>query len=495
MSTTGQTEILIVDDSRTQLELLRYLLEMNDFKVLVALNGQEALDIVRANKSRIVISDIVMPVMDGYEMCATIKDDPELQDTTVILLTQLSDPEDIIRGLKARADFYLTKPYKPDYLIKKVQQVVEQPPAPIPAQQQEGLQVSLSGKNYLVTADRQQMLNLLFSTYESAVQQNRELTEAQMELKRVNDQLQAQAEQLRISETNFRTLLDNNLDATVVIDHRHTIRFANLAARVLLRPETMELADQQWNYPLVVNQTHEIRLDGNAEERVAELRVVETHWEGQPAYLASLRDITERKRYEQKIREQQDKLHDANARLRELATRDGLTGLNNHRAFKERLSAETSRAARYQLPISLLLLDADRFKQYNDSFGHPAGDEVLRMLSRLLQEKVRDCDFAARYGGEEFAVILPNTDAAAARILAERIRAHTAGADWPNRSVTVSLGAATLVPEYKVDSLESIHILERDLLHLADKALYQSKAQGRNMVTHALDLLPAPNPE
>src|SRR5687767_1518025 len=117
--TNQNTRILIVDDSRTQLELLRYLLEMQEYSVSAANNGKEALDVAAQHRPNLIISDIVMPVMDGYEMCNKLKEDTTLCAIPVILLTQLSDPEDIVRGLKAKADYYLTKPYKPDYLLTK----------------------------------------------------------------------------------------------------------------------------------------------------------------------------------------------------------------------------------------------------------------------------------------------------------------------------------------------------------------------------------------
>src|SRR5439155_8293811 len=103
-------------------------------------------------------------------------------------------------------------------------------------------------------------------------------------------------------------------------------------------------------------------------------------------------------------------LEHANALLQALLVTDGLTGLKTHRAFQDRLEDEINRAARYQQHLSLIMLDVDHFKEYNDTFGHPAGDEVLRILARALQEHARDTDFIARYGGEEFTIILPNTD-------------------------------------------------------------------------------------
>ena len=190
----------------------------------------------------------------------------------------------------------------------------------------------------------------------------------------------------------------------------------------------------------------------------------------------SVTDITERKRWEQDVREANRKLEDANRRLEELATTDGLTGLRNHRAFQERLAMETERARRYDFPLSVALLDVDHFKGYNDTYGHPAGDAVLRTVAACLQASVRETDQVARYGGEEFALILPHTEAAAALLVAERCRYAIQWANWPERPVTASVGIATLTPAITGPA---------DLIIAADQALYRSKHEGRNRVTAA----------
>jgi diguanylate cyclase (GGDEF)-like protein len=172
----------------------------------------------------------------------------------------------------------------------------------------------------------------------------------------------------------------------------------------------------------------------------------------------------------------QQELVAANTQLEALATVDGLTGAKNRRAFDERLEMELRRAARYKTPLSLLLLDVDEFKLYNDSFGHLAGDEVLKAIAGVLSENVRVIDFVARYGGEEFAVILPQTDAAGAMIVAERLREKVANAPMRERSVTASLGIATMSEAMSVRD---------ELIAAADRALYASKAAGRNRSTHA----------
>ena len=183
------------------------------------------------------------------------------------------------------------------------------------------------------------------------------------------------------------------------------------------------------------------------------------------------------------LEEQRGQLLKANLALETLAVQDGLTGLKNRRAFDEQLKLEWQRARRYKTPLSLLLLDVDKFKHYNDNFGHPEGDEVLRRVARVLAAGVRNIDFVARYGGEEFVLLLPNTDRDGAKILADRLRANIEAAQWPLRAVTASFGAATIAPTMNEAT---------DLTKFADLSLYQSKENGRNRVTHSDNLPTAP---
>ncbi len=191
--------------------------------------------------------------------------------------------------------------------------------------------------------------------------------------------------------------------------------------------------------------------------------------------MGTAQDITERKRGEQQLQAANEWLEEANEHLSNLANTDGLTGLNNHRMFQERLAVDFERSARYQTPLSLLLLDVDKFKQYNDTFGHPAGDTVLKQVARILQATARGVDLVARYGGEEFVVILPEADTEGALGAAERVRAAIATAEWPGRPVTVSVGVATLTLSTSTQAA---------FIEQADKALYASKTAGRNRVTH-----------
>ncbi|HEX6942844.1 MAG TPA: GGDEF domain-containing protein [Gemmatimonadaceae bacterium] len=200
----------------------------------------------------------------------------------------------------------------------------------------------------------------------------------------------------------------------------------------------------------------------------------------------SSRDITDSKQYERrledaqrKLRQQQDMLQDVNSKLSELAALDGLTQLRNRRAFEERLDDETRRWRRQGNNVSLILLDIDHFKSYNDSFGHPKGDEILRGVGRLLRRSLRATDFAARYGGEEFAIILPNTDHAGSLVVAEQLRRAIETATWEERAITASIGIATMSEEIST---------AEDLVDFADRALYRSKQAGRNRVTSGIEV-------
>lgn len=175
----------------------------------------------------------------------------------------------------------------------------------------------------------------------------------------------------------------------------------------------------------------------------------------------------------------QEALHEANRCLEQQASIDGMTGIPNRRSFDWLFEQEWKRHLRTNLPLSIALLDVDFFKQYNDVFGHLAGDDCLRSIAQAIQTSLRrPGDFVARYGGEEFALILPNTDQAGAARLAEAIRMHVRGLQIPHsrssvsRFVTISIGMTTCVPHLDDSQL--------DFLHDADVALYRAKANGRN---------------
>ncbi|MBS1713998.1 MAG: diguanylate cyclase [Armatimonadetes bacterium] len=182
-----------------------------------------------------------------------------------------------------------------------------------------------------------------------------------------------------------------------------------------------------------------------------------------------------------RLEEQRFELEIANERLEALATTDGLTGLRNHRTFQSFLNDHFDRSQRRFQPLSILLIDVDRFKMFNDDFGHQAGDEILTRVAKVLESNSRPGDVVARYGGEEFVVILPETTEAEALVAAERLRSALERHEWPYRPVTASFGVSELLRTTASPA---------ELVSEADRALYRSKEKGRNRVTAHSELEP-----
>jgi PAS domain S-box-containing protein len=195
-SPSNNLDILIAEDSATQAVLLEYTLSKRGYTILVTGNGRDALEAVVRHRPKLVISDIVMPVMDGFELCSAIKNAPETHTTRVILLTALSDPEDITHALAAQADCFLTKPFQEDYLLSLVQRMLESRTEDSTGDAQaENVEVHFAGQKHVITAQRQQILSLLLSTFESAMQKNTELLRAQCELQKLNSELEQRVRQ------------------------------------------------------------------------------------------------------------------------------------------------------------------------------------------------------------------------------------------------------------------------------------------------------------
>ncbi|MHB0916947.1 MAG: sensor domain-containing diguanylate cyclase [Thiobacillus sp.] len=311
-----------------------------------------------------------------------------------------------------------------------------------------------------------------------------------------------QAEQaLRESEEKFRQIATVAQDAIIMMNNDGRIAYWNPAAERIFghrREEALgkdlhaflgaaryleayEKAHERFSVTgegVVVGKTREIeavRKDGAAFP--VELSISALRLGGKWGAVGILRDITERKQMEAQLNASLAEKERLVQSLNELATRDGLTGLYNHRTFYTLIGDELARAQRFERPVSLLLLDVDHFKRVNDTYGHLAGDAALRGLGELLGREARAVDRVCRYGGEEIAVILPETDPAAAARFAERLRAaveaQVFGADSEPIRMTVSIGVASW--PVHADGAEA-------LVAAADTAMYTAKQDGRNRV-------------
>ncbi|MBF0620441.1 MAG: response regulator [Magnetococcales bacterium] len=250
--------ILIVEDSPIQRVMLQRLLQKHGFVVHTADDGQHGLEQATAVVPHLIISDINMPNMDGYQMCRQIKLDSTLKDIPVMILTSLADPQEVIRGLSAGADNYLTKPWDDEDLLERIQTLLHHPIRTVPTQegQPDGLVVQFVDQEHLVTANRRQILNLLVSTYENAVQRNRQLSETQLALKALNEQLEEkvqertkQLEEANHAKTNFinnmthelRTPLNAIIGMTELVlsadidqEHKHNLDIVSQSSHRLL---------------------------------------------------------------------------------------------------------------------------------------------------------------------------------------------------------------------------------------------------------------------
>ncbi len=452
--------ILIVEDDPVSALLLRKVLEQRGSQVDHAENGVQALRKFEAHPYRVVISDWMMPAMDGIELCRKIR---SVADGYVymILLSAKSQKEDRLSAYSAGVDDFLTKPLDREELCAR-----------------------------LKVAQR------ILSAEDNLRRQSEELRLA-------GDKVQSMNDRLVLASRRFEELFSGLPVACFTFDRDGLIHEWNRSAAqlfgkkpemALMKPvwEAFDGRDEGfWSRDLVgqiftgeglQNVDWQLLLD--SDERSLICNVIPLHGvDGEVlGGIATNQDITERRNAERCIQVfardlelQKVALEEANERLATLAVTDGLTGLWNHRRFREELESVFGRNRRTAEPVSVILLDVDNFKSYNDAFGHPAGDVVLEQVARIMKASVRSYEAVARYGGEEFAIILPGADAEEATAAAERLRRAIDDAEWPERPVTASLGVATMrISDPHAD----------DSLQRADAALYASKQGGRNRVTH-----------
>lgn len=386
MTFSGSVPVVqIVEDSLTQAKRLERLLRSHGYEVTVARNGALGLEMAGKVKPTVVITDVMMPEMDGYEMCRKIKDDPELKDTPVVILTSLSDPGDVIKGLQCGADNFLTKPYQDEHLLRRLQHILTNLDLRRSGQAQMSVEVFFGGEYHKLTADRIQIVDLLLSTFEAAVMQNSQLQKLSGDYRNALDDVK------RV-QANFQTIMETTGDGVVVVDDAGLVRYVNPAAELLFESSSSEMIGKPFSYDVDEDGDWEISIKTSKGEIYVDMRVVGSNWDGDLVRLATLRDISEtvclRKR------------------LEEEATTDALTGLYNRRGFMTMGQRIIEVADERGLDVLCVFADLDGFKRVNDDFGHDEGDKVLKEAAEALEDVFRESDIVGRVGGDEFAVIL-----------------------------------------------------------------------------------------
>lgn len=456
--------VLVVDDVATNRLLLRAKLSSAYYDVVVAENGTQALELARGEQPDMVMLDVMMPDMDGFAVCKELKSRDETAHIPVIMVTALDTPEERIRGLEAGADDFLSKPFNDLALFARVRNLMR-------------MKMMFDELRLRDLTTRELGLADLVTELECETEAETETSGPILLAPSSGAQGEIWAEQLRgrlanptivtHSEREALNLARMELPDCFVV-HQSLAEGGDglrLVSALRSRPETRQAA-----VILVVEggdvQTAAKGLDLGASDYIeAPFDISEL--------IARIRSQLRRKRYSDRLR----------TNLRnglKLAVIDPLTGIYNRRYASQHMIRVMERAREIDGVFAVMMIDLDKFKAINDSFGHDAGDAVLREFSRRLQENIRGVDLVARFGGEEFFVAMPDIDQRAAAAAAERIRRAVEGAPVPlpdgtgQVSVTVSIGVAIAT---SADS-DAEAIIRR-----ADSALYQSKESGRNRVS------------
>ena len=448
--------VLVVDDIPANVKLLEARLSAEYFDVATALSGAEALALCERAECDIVLLDVMMPDMDGFEVCRRLKSNPATHHIPVVMVTALDQPSDRVRGLEAGADDFLTKPVADVALISRVRQLARLKMVTdelrmralttkeIGIQSPEREAVAETGRNgrILIVDDRKSSYERIAMTL---------ATEHTVDI------------ETNPAEAMFHAA-EGNYDLMIVSLGLENFDGLRLCSQVRSLERTrglpiLALADADNNQRLVRG------LEIGVNDYL--IRPVDKN-----EMLARVRTQIKKKRYTERLRD------NVQASI-EMAITDALTGLFNRRYMETHFAALVEQAASRNKPIAVLILDIDFFKSINDGHGHDAGDDVLREFALRIRKSIRNIDLACRYGGEEFVIVMPETDMAVATMVAERLRRRIATEPFAIQQgakqleVTLSIGIAALSGEGDTAAT----ILKR-----ADQALYRAKREGRNRV-------------
>ncbi len=449
--------VLVVDDLEPNLKLLEAKLRAEYFDVMTAYSGAEAIERAKTDQPDIILLDVMMPGMDGFEACRILKSAPETAHIPVVMVTALDQQADRIAGLEAGADDFLTKPVEDVALFARVRSLTR-----------------------LKTMTDE--LRMRYTTGESlGVVKQIEYDEDNDVPKRIFiiDDQEEQIERL-CANLNEDYAVSSETDPEVALGRARSGDFDLIIINMSIESmDPLRLCSS-------IRSFEETRLtpvlaivrQGDTRKLVRALDIGVNDYLTRPV---DKNELTPRISTQIKRKRYIDQLRSSFQASLEMAVTDQLTGLYNRRYLASHLSAMFDRGAWSNRPLSVMILDIDHFKKINDTHGHDAGDKILQAFAERMNASVRGIDLACRYGGEEFLIAMPDTEKKFATIVAERLRQEIAteqivlngGRDIAQ--ITVSIGIASTEDGPEDDNSQK-------LIKRADEALYEAKSNGRNRV-------------
>lgn len=428
--------ILAVDDHPHNLQFLGKLLESNGYEVVLATSGKQALDYLSESTPDLILMDIMMPEMDGITVCRQLKKNPLFNLTPVIFLTAKTESEDIVRGFQAGAADYLTKPFHVEELLIRVKTHIELKRSRIKQiQLKEKVEVHKNRLEHIIEGTNAGTWEWNIETEETIFNERwaniAGYTLKELDLKKIDDWMDLiHPDDLPVFQEKLQLHFNGESD---YYEFESRIKHKN----------------GQWIWVMDRG------------------KVIDWNSEGKPLSMFGIHmDIDERKHYEKK--------------LQEIATKDPLTNIFNRRHLFERLQALVDKYNRDKNIFSLAILDIDHFKRINDTYGHPAGDFILKEFARILGENIRPYDLLGRYGGEEFILVFIDMDKKSSSVTVQRIldfiREQKFQFEGKDIQYTFSCGISDL------SEFDNGQGTIKDLISHADQRLYQAKESGRNQI-------------
>lgn len=452
-----KAKILIVDDKPKNVKRLAAQLPINEFNVIVAYGGAEAMQKIDDQRPDLILLDIMMPDIDGYEVTRRVKANPATREIPVILVTASDGRDDKAKGLQAGAEEFLTKPVNKSELQARVTSMLRL------SQYRDQLKLRIESEQNFTSPQRH----------------------------RITDKKPKDLPHILLVEDNevyIKTIKyfmqDQPYELIVCREGEKAIALARKGKIDLILLDIMLPGMDGFDVCRILKESEEthhiqvviVTLLTDLESRIKGVKMGADDYLIKPIdkreLAARIKVLLQKKAYLDRLLSHYEKALTS-------AIKDLPTGLYNHVYFKQFLELEVKRAIRQEYTTSLIMMDIDDFKLFNDTYGHLTGDSVLLEIARVIKENVRETDLPARYGGEEFAIVLPYSDKTGAQIAATRIKKGLQSIDFPCDAadpppkITVSIGVAQCPPDANN---------HEQLIRCADKMLYKAKNEGKDRI-------------